>query len=1181
MKKITLLTGILCATIGLFAQSPGGVSGGGTNQLWLDANQLTLSNGSPVSTWTDKSGKGNNATATGTTRPTFKTNQFNGRPAVSFDGVDDRIRTGSVSALNTNTISSFTVFNTATANTSVLFRYSYASGGGDSYLSQFIYGQFYIPSSTQLTYMVRNSASSPPPQRVDKTNYSGGLSMSSQVWNGTTSLDAYYNGTLEGSVAGSNSSPGGSNGVSLGANYNQTPYYMNCSIAEHITYSKALNSAERTILDNYLGAKYGITIGDSKYAYGSTHGYDVIGLGQETDGNNLSAKGISPLGLVAGAISNGEYIIAGHNNVGYAPNITDVPVGYDRYNQVWRAGVTGVPGLVTVTMDVSTYGLGATTAYKLLVDADGVFAAGATEYAGVYSGGTVTFSNVSLTDGVYFTLANTSFQIKSTGVTTDWHTTTTWDCSCIPTASSVVEIKTGNVVNINGQNAASGNLTINGTLTFGGVADTLRILKDLTNNGTLTIGTGVVKMDGTSAQSLTGVMSFYDFIIDNSAGVTMNDTLKVSGVLNVKNGSLTTNNKLTLISNASGTGDLANPTSGSVVGSMKVQRYLNEGTNGNAWYLLCSSVIGGTLEDWNQEFEMQGFTGTEWPGGSSSVYYYDQNNNVTNFNEGYTVPVSTFDVIGDTMGYYIYVGDDSKATGPRVIDMTGTPHLGNVTISAPHIVKIGDPKQDGWTLMGNPYASPVWFALTTKSGAFDAAYWKDKIGNSGLMGNHVLGVGEAFWVHSNSGGASVTFSPSNVVKSHTDQYNLRLANTNLLEVKLDYNNDRYNETFIGFDINANDERVSGEDAYKLPFTDPGNSYIATMVGKNDFQRNILNSNTNTVVPIRIYSSTPQDELKNYTLEINNVKTILNQNKRLILEDRKLNTFTDLKEDFSLPFEMKDNVTEPRFFLHVTSPLNITSKNLTCNSSNDGKIEVNTDLKGVLSYVWKNEKGNVVKQASNSVGTDNLSNLQVGNYTLEVTGKNIEPVFASIQITSPEQISSDFEINYGDINGESVRKNGVLEASVGDEIKFVNNSIGNAQYTWDFGDLAVSSDKYTQHTYFNEGEYNVKLTAIKDKCKVVSNQRVKILPSSNQATNHLYNFNVTNTDNGILVTLNEQYEGNATINVYNSLGQQVYTKNVNVGSNYSQTIQLNKAVGVYMVTVLNNGISKTKKIVLNN
>lgn len=54
-------------------------------QLWLAADSITgLADTDPISTWPDKSGNGNDATQSGSNRPTFKTADLNGKPVVDF-----------------------------------------------------------------------------------------------------------------------------------------------------------------------------------------------------------------------------------------------------------------------------------------------------------------------------------------------------------------------------------------------------------------------------------------------------------------------------------------------------------------------------------------------------------------------------------------------------------------------------------------------------------------------------------------------------------------------------------------------------------------------------------------------------------------------------------------------------------------------------------------------------------------------------------------------------------------------------------------------------------------------------------------------------------------------------------------------------------------------------------------
>lgn len=66
-------------------------------KVWLKARALVGADNDPVSTWTDSSGGGHDFTAAGGARPTLQT--VSGRRTVRFDGTDDRIVGGDLSAL--------------------------------------------------------------------------------------------------------------------------------------------------------------------------------------------------------------------------------------------------------------------------------------------------------------------------------------------------------------------------------------------------------------------------------------------------------------------------------------------------------------------------------------------------------------------------------------------------------------------------------------------------------------------------------------------------------------------------------------------------------------------------------------------------------------------------------------------------------------------------------------------------------------------------------------------------------------------------------------------------------------------------------------------------------------------------------------------------------------------------
>jgi hypothetical protein len=77
--------------------------------LVLDARYITgLSDGDLVGTWADRSGNGNDVTASGSNRPTYKVEIQGGQPVLRFDGSDDRMLNTAISFGTSYTIAAVT-----------------------------------------------------------------------------------------------------------------------------------------------------------------------------------------------------------------------------------------------------------------------------------------------------------------------------------------------------------------------------------------------------------------------------------------------------------------------------------------------------------------------------------------------------------------------------------------------------------------------------------------------------------------------------------------------------------------------------------------------------------------------------------------------------------------------------------------------------------------------------------------------------------------------------------------------------------------------------------------------------------------------------------------------------------------------------------------------------------------
>src|SRR6185503_18751932 len=101
--------------------SPSDISG---LKIWLKADAgAGSSDGDPVGTWTDQSGTSHDFTqATSGKKPLYKTNIQNSLPVVRFDGSDDEMSAGDLSAVFTSAASMFCAVKVSSNNSYMVYK---------------------------------------------------------------------------------------------------------------------------------------------------------------------------------------------------------------------------------------------------------------------------------------------------------------------------------------------------------------------------------------------------------------------------------------------------------------------------------------------------------------------------------------------------------------------------------------------------------------------------------------------------------------------------------------------------------------------------------------------------------------------------------------------------------------------------------------------------------------------------------------------------------------------------------------------------------------------------------------------------------------------------------------------------------------------------------------------------
>jgi hypothetical protein len=389
------------------APYPGGVVA--DLKIWLKGNS-GITGTTNVTGWTDNGGYSNDMSET--TGPELISAGLNFNPTLSFNGSNEDL-VSSTSMWKTNAVTDVNIYivaQTDQVKANSVFRETVAGSSGR-------FGS-HLPWSDGTIYF-------------DAGPCCGGGNRISSAWGGTVGED--YLWTMNGSTT---ATPEGNeheimrDGTSLvsdnafsGFSGNGSNFYLGSAngsshfegeIAEIAIYEGTLTQTQQHQIHSYFAVKYGIQVPhDYLASSGSTiwdaaanaaYHNDVAGIGRDDDADLNQKQSISKnsgavvtMGLGSIEVDNAtnastfgadeSFTVWGNDN-GQLESVdfTDLPTGISsRLERVWKVEETGTVGTLKVQIDMSTVpGVGGTPGnndlqhVRLLVDADGTFASGAT-----------------------------------------------------------------------------------------------------------------------------------------------------------------------------------------------------------------------------------------------------------------------------------------------------------------------------------------------------------------------------------------------------------------------------------------------------------------------------------------------------------------------------------------------------------------------------------------------------------------------------------------------------------------------------------------------------------------------------------------------------------------------------------------------------------------------------------
>jgi PKD repeat protein len=313
----------------------------------------------------------------------------------------------------------------------------------------------------------------------------------------------------------------------------------------------------------------------------------------------------------------------------------------------------------------------------------------------------------------------------------------------------------------------------------------------------------------------------------------------------------------------------------------------------------------------------------------------------------------------------------------------------------------------------------------------------------------------------------------------------------------------------------------------------------------------------------------------YTIQSIELGTGFTPDIKLVLEDKETGIFYNFRNGAAISIDLTVNTmaTANRFSIHVSPPMNVVTTNVTCNGLNNGIIQLSKPGNHSWSYILSDNNSSDVMSGTDIDESVLITNLNPGTYTLYSMSNFSLQDTSFISITEPEAIIADFTANYEDVYLSDA------------QITFTNNSINATSFNWNFGDGNFSTDSATvTHQFLTEGTFDVTLTSSNSNgCSssftktITVNANLSTGLSESENTPHFTSFQ----SDGILhINMSAPTVTNISINIYNEMGQSVYSYASNESSLADEISFESK--GIYIVnSIIGNKVQSQKIIYLSN
>jgi len=348
MRYILLIL-LLVNMVSYGQKGPGGVSS--NIVLWLDATEISGNNNQIINNWVDKSNSP--ITLTGHNSIRLQTNYVNRQNALYFNGTSQYFQAPFASKLTPSNLSIFTVNKISSTGSYKAVLSNRDDKWGASTQGYILYG---VPSSNHWQFWTGNYSEAwrPVSSGISTVNSWSSQTMVYKPYNTNNPNKWLYVNNLSRGSARHLMNHNTDKPFRIGAGYNEggAQYFFKGYMSEIIMYNTAVNSAQMTIINNYLSAKYGFALSSKDYYTmdNSGYDYDVTGIGRDNRTNqHRSSTGTGIISISRNSLKDGQYLFTGSNREYTVFNNYNLgPACYICMDRIW--GVTNRGGVKKVSL---------------------------------------------------------------------------------------------------------------------------------------------------------------------------------------------------------------------------------------------------------------------------------------------------------------------------------------------------------------------------------------------------------------------------------------------------------------------------------------------------------------------------------------------------------------------------------------------------------------------------------------------------------------------------------------------------------------------------------------------------------------------------------------------------------------------------------------------------------------